>query len=129
MLKFLVVSGAIIGFIWWKMSKPPSKLDIMIKERNHLQHEAEYMVEEDLLCTRTERKLLFTYIERIKTLNTLIDKERGLLSGDKICNICQINSAVLYSSDTIGSYHICVKCIHDVLMEHTAKKQWEQDKN
>ena len=67
------------------------------------------------------------YSTRLATLNQMIDNFTHVETTGK-CNLClREDQTILSQEDDNGTHSICVKCIHDTLLEISAKKHWDSN--
>lgn len=69
------------------------------------------------------------YTTRLATLNQMIDNFDHRETTGK-CNLClREDQTILSTEDDNGVHSVCVKCIHDTLLEISAKKHWDNDRS
>lgn len=67
------------------------------------------------------------YSNRLAVLNEMIDNFTSREITGK-CNLClREDQTILTTEDDNGTHSVCVKCIHDTLLEISAKKHWEEN--
>ena len=115
-----------------KLTPHEQKYDRLLKEKSEVKRELDYIKLQRAQHQLEEQKFndyFKLYTDRLDVLNQMIDTFESRETIGK-CNLClQDEQTILWTEDDSGKYGVCVRCIHDNLMELVAKKHWTKDMN
>ena len=110
-----------------KLTPREQKYDRLLKEKSEVQRELEHIKLQRYQWGDQKLNDYFKlYTDRLAVLNQMIDTFESRETIGK-CNLClKDEQTILSTDDDTGKYGVCVRCIHDNLMELVAKKHWNQ---
>ena len=113
-----------------KLTPREQKYDRLLKEKSEVQRELEHIRLQRYQWGDQKLNDYFKlYTDRLAVLNQMIDTFESRETIGK-CNLClKDEQTILSTDDDTGKYGVCVRCIHDNLMELVAKKHWNKDRH